>query len=377
MHMLVFPYGNDCEPIIRHAGMLEPSYEIAALVSPGGWGFAGKNIRLGSGRDMLPVHETFEEVTEEFDSLFIPPFETVAERVENRLVDKMLLLIPRLSHVLCAARLTEANRKKIAEACCHASQSCEFLDFCEHKTLESYGLTVPIEKYPSLKLLDVPVVVVAGLWEKIDKFEISLLLRERFMQDGYRVLQIGSRDECEMLGFHSFPQFMYQKDLDGAIKVTCFNRWIEKMVQREQPDVVLLTVPGALQDFNEQFTRGYGLLHQEVFQAVVPDALVMCTFYVSESLQALEDISVSCKYKFDIPVDVFHMSNLYIDVSDSEEFSRIVTNSIYRETVSETVAQKFRDSYIPVFNGLDPDECDRMYGVLIEKLAPKDVRAVF
>ncbi len=377
MRMLVFPYGHDCEPIIRHADMLDGCYKISALVSPCGWGFAGKNIEIGKDGGILTVHETFEEVTEAFDSLFIPPFETVAEAVENRIIEKVIQMIPRLSHVFCVAQLTNANLERLKEGCCHAPNPCDFVDFCEYKRIESYGLKIPSERYPSLQLIDTPVVVVAGMWEKTDKFEVSLSLRERFLRDGYRVSQIGSRNGCEMLGFHSFPGFMLQKDLDGTVKIPCFNLWIQQIVKREQPDVVLITVPGAAQDFNEQFTRGFGLLYYEIFQAVVPDELVMCTFYIHEGEKFLEDISQSCRYKLGVPVDVFHISNLIIDVNESEEHSRIVTNCIYREIVSETVSKGFGDSSIPVVNGLDPEECDRMYEVLLEKFTPKNVQAVF
>lgn len=289
----------------------------------------------------------------------------------------MLLLIPQLSHVLCLAQLTEENRKKLKETCSHFRKDCTFEDFCEYKEVEVDRIGLSTDKYPSLQPLNTPVVVVAGMWEKTDKFEISLSLRERFIKDGYQVSQVGSRVGCELLGFHSFPGFMYQKNMDGIAKIFCFNRWIQQLVQREQPDVVLITIPGALQDLNEQFTRGFGLLHYEIFQAVVPDALVMCTFYMHESSKVLEDISTLCKYKFDTEVDVFHMSNLLIDLNDSQEFKRIVTNSIYRETVSEAIVQKYKNSDIPIFNGLNSEECDRMYEVLIEKLIPKDVQAVF
>lgn len=376
MRILVFPYGYDCEPLIRHADMLDDCYKISALVSPGGWGMAGKDIAVGKDGDIITVRERFEDVTEVFDGLFIPPFEAAAEVVENRIVDKAIQLIPQLSHVLCAARLTDANRKKLKEACRHASQPCDFVDFCEHKELTSYGLEIPAEKYPPLQLLDVPVVVVAGMWEKTDKFEISLSLRERFLRDGYRVSQVGSRDGCEMLGFHSFPRFMLQKDLDGSVKIPCFNRWLRRIVKHERPDLVLITIPGALQDFNERFTRGYGLLHHEVFQAVVPDVFVMCTLYMNTFTTKLEEISMSCRYMFDTPIDVFHMSNLYIDVNVSEEFGRIITNNIYREAVSKAVESEFRESSIPVFNGLDSEECDKMYEVLMEKIMPKDIQAV-
>lgn len=376
MRMLVFPYGQDCEPVIRHADLLEAQYEITALVSPAGWGKAGKEVTVGAGNSVLPVHESFQEVAEEFDSLFIPPFEASVEEVENRLVDKMLLLIPHISHILCTARLTEANREKLKEACRCSSQPCDFLDFCEDKGLEAYGLATPMEKNPALKFVDVPVVIVAGLWEKTDKFEISLSLRERFLRDGYRVSQVGSRDGCEMMGFHSFPRFMLQKDLDGTVKIPCFNQWLHQIIKQEQPDVILITIPGALQDFNERFTRGFGLLPHEVFQAVAPDALVMCNIYMSEEENVLDELSMSCKYKFGAPVDAFHISNLIVDVIRTEEFSRIVTNSIYRETVSKAVARGATNNSIPVFNGLDAMECDKMYETIIEKLTSKGAQIV-
>lgn len=375
MHMLVFPYGYDCEPIVRHASLLEPCYEIVALVSPGGWGMAGKTITVGNNGAVLSVYESLDEVEEEFDSLFIPAFE-VDEAVENRLVQKMIKLIPNVSTVICAACLTSANQKRLKEFCCNSISSCNFMDISVNEKVGECSCMIPVEKYPSVNPLDIPVVVIAGVWEKTDKFEISLALRERLIKDGYKISQIGSRHECEMLGFHSFPGFMFQKDLDGIDKIIYLNRWIRQMVENEQPDLLLVTIPGAMQDFNEKFTRGFGLLHHLVFQAVMPDVILLCTFYLHGFTKALEELSMSCKYRFGAPVDIFHMSNLFVDLQESEERDCIITNSIYREIVSETIAKDFSKNPIPVFNGVDSQECNQMYKTLIEKLIPKDVQAV-
>lgn len=377
MRMLVFPYGHDCEPIIRHADLLKPCYEIAALVSPGGWGLAGKDVRLGNTGTALVVHEFVEEVTEEFDSLFIPTFEVIDEEVEGRLTNEIVKLIPRLSHIICSARLCDVNKSKLKKLCLQTGSSCDFLDLSAQKEEEMCGLSASIEKDPPLKLLDVPVVIVAGWWEKTDKFEISLSLRERFLQEGYCLSQIGSRNGCEMFGFHSFPEFMFRKNIDAVDKIIYFNRWIGQLVREEQPDLVLITIPGAIQNFSEQFTKGFGILHYQVFQAVLPDALVMCTFYMPDAMKALAEMSQSCKYRFDASVDVFHMSNLFVDINGSEESKHIITNSIYREAVDRALAQRYADSPIPIFNSLNEEECNRMFDVLIEKLTPKDTRAVF
>lgn len=375
MRMLVFPYGQDCEPIIRHADLLKSDYEIVALVSPGGWGMAGKNVVLQDSGKILPIQENILEITEKFDSLFIPVFETPDEEVESRLVGEMVNLIPHLSHVVCAASLTDVNRKKLEKACRQAK--CSFQNFTEYKEPELYGLTMPSEQYPILNPLDVPAIVIAGCWEKTDKFEVSLALRKRFVQNGYRILQIGSRNGCEMFGFHSFPDFMFSKHIDAIDKIVLFNHWIHQMVMEEQPDLLLVTIPGAMQNYNEQFTRGFGILHHQVFQAISPDALVICAFYMLDSTEAMENISAFCRYRYGIPVDVFHMSNLFIDANESQELGCIVTNNIYRETVSEAINKWFSDSHIPIFNGLEEVGCDRIFEILIEKLTPQDIQAVF
>jgi len=375
MQMLIYPYGQDCEPIIRHSGLLDSNYKIAALASPGGWGQAGKYVTIRNSGVSLSVHESLKKVTEKFDSLLIPSFKA-EESIENLLVDQIVKLIPRLTHVFCVANLTDANQIKLRNACSQISPSCVFEYYPEYTQPSTYNLKTPAEKYPSISPLDVPIVIVAGLWENTDKFEVSLSLREQLISAGYRVTQIGSRVGCEMLGFHSFPGFMFRKDVDAADKVIYFNRWIIQIAKMEQPDLVLLTIPGAMQDLNEKFTRGFGLLHHQVFKAAVPDVLVMCTFFDYDPSEFLKEISKSCCYRFGAPVDLFHISNLFIDITTSEEFNRVVTNSIYRETVSEMLSKMSETSPIPMFDALDQKDNDRMFDMIINKLTPKDIIAV-
>lgn len=377
MRMIIFPYGHDFEPVIRHAGLLDTRYEIVALVSPGGWGLSGKEIVMRNTGRMLHIYERIQDVTEEYDSLFIPSIETPDEEVENRLVDEMVKMISHLSHIVCAARLTDTNRKKLQNACRLTKSLCDFEDFSEHKEPKAYGLTEAVEQFPSLQTLDIPVVMVAGVWEKTDKFEVSLALREQFLKEGYRLSQVGSRNGCEMLGFHSFPGFMFRKDVDAIDKIIYFNQWIVQIAEKEQPDMMMITIPGAMQNYNEQLTRGFGMLHHQVFQAVTPDILVMCTFYMSVEKDILEELSRLCEYKFGIPVDAFHMSNLFIDRNESEEQRQIVTNSIYRKFVSETIMERCLDCSVPIFNMLETGECERMADMILGKLTPKDVQVIF
>ena len=379
MRILVFPYGYDSEPIVRHIELLEQCYEIVALVSPGGWGMAGKSIVLGKNKMKKNIYETIEEVREAFDSIFIPDFGEIDEEVEKRLINEIVKWIPDLSYIICAARFTVINEEELKEICMQKNQFCDFVNLTGEKPLSAYKLTENHAIHPPIREINVPVVCIVGWWEKTDKFEVSLVLREQFLEAGYHVAQVGSRNISEMFGFHSFPDFMFSKSIDAEDKIIYFNRWLENIIKKEQPDLLLITIPGAMNNFNNEFTRGFGILHHQVFQSVLPDILIMCTSYLSESVQTikkLEDVSMSCKYKYGAVVDAFHMSNLLIDIYDSEERGYVVTSNIYRENVSRTIAEKFRNSSIPIFNVLDQRDCNGIFDVIINKLCSKDSRVI-
>lgn len=375
MRMIVYPFGYDSEPIVRHANLLEPSYEIVALVSPSGWGLAGKNMEIEHDGKVLTIHESFNEVKEKYEGLLIPIFDTI-EVVENRIVDMIINQIPYLSCIYCTTKLTESNQLKIRQACNESGEQCNLINLTEYEEFNDYRTNMVNDKFPTLKPLSVPVVVISGLWEKTDKFELSLSLRERFIDYGYCVSQIASREGCMIFGFHSFPNFMFDKNIDSIDKIVYFNFCIYQIIKDEKPDLVIITIPGAIQNYNDFFTRGFGVLHHLVMQAVVPDVFLMCTFYMREAKKYLKNISDSCKYKYGIPVDAFHMSNLLIDDVESDEQACIVTNSIYREIVSKTITEDLLDNPIPVFNSYDSNECDKLFDLILNILLAKDDQVI-
>ncbi len=72
---------------------------------------------------------------------------------------------------------------------------------------------------------------------------------------------------------------------------------------------------------------------------------------------------------------LFICPTFFVDIIDSQQFNHVITNSIYRETVSDAI-RGLTASSIPVFNMLDSTDCDRMFDNIIEKLSPKDVQFV-
>jgi peptide maturation system protein (TIGR04066 family) len=122
--------------------------------------------------------------------------------------------------------------------------------------------------------IDTPVIFVLGTGERTNKFEIQLALRENMMKMGYKASQVGTREYCELLGFHSFPRFMFGNGISEISKIASFNRFIKSLERDECPDVIIIGVPRGIMPFNNRLPNGYGILAYEVSQAVTPDSTV-------------------------------------------------------------------------------------------------------
>lgn len=60
-----------------------------------------------------------------------------------------------------------------------------------------------------------------------------------------------------MLGFYSFPSFMYDSNISEVNKVLMFNRFVRKIEKVEAPDIIIIGIPGGIMPYNRQFTRAF------------------------------------------------------------------------------------------------------------------------
>jgi len=369
----VYPYSAEFEPFLWHTSLLDKAFQIKALISPLGWGLVGQTFLLEAEEKELTVVSELESVLNDIDTVFIPSFQ-VDERVETLIIKEIVAIVPSVKKIICAAKLSAQNTDNLKNAC--EKVGCIFENLNLLKSPEQYGLVRQIEENPPIESIDAPIVVIAGLWEETDKFEVSLALRKKFCSNDYKVTQIGSRNCCELFGFHSFPGFMLDSCVDAADKIVYFNRWIGHLVRAEKSDIVIVTIPGAIKNLSDKLTKGFGLLPHIVFQAIIADVLIFCTMYDDGSIEFLQEISTMCKYKFDSPVDFYHMSNILFNLSESKTRGRAVINRFDRDEVSHAVEKGFGNSPIPIFNMLEQHSHDELFELVTDKLSGKDFQVI-
>jgi peptide maturation system protein (TIGR04066 family) len=360
--LLIYPYNMEFTPVLRHMGLLT-KYEIVCLVSPNGWGFAGKDAGMADhGPDIgILVSADFEKSLYLCDTVMIVeshlPF-----NFEKNIFNKIKLAVKSKKNIICSLKLDREVIEEISSLC-----NCERVYF---KYFEGIHNVLPegiVIENESIEELNTPVILVLGIAERTNKFEIQLSLREKIYKSGYRISQIGTRPYCELMGFHAFPSFMYGNAVSDVNKVLMFNRFIKKIEKAEEPDIIIIGVPGGIMPFNRNFTNKFGLLAFEISQAVAPDVVIASLLYEDYKPEGFDTYTNSIKYKLGFEVDFFNIANMQFDWMRAYEEHIMSYVSLDYKFIDEK-KMNYISNEIPVFNILNNDDASKIAEQTIKKL---------
>ncbi len=360
--LLIYPYNMQITPVLRHNSLLS-GYDISCLISPNGWGFTGKDAGIAdSGSDIgITVSSDFEKALDLCDTVMIIephlPFS-----FEKNILHKIKLAIKSNKNIICLLQLEKQTVEEIDSLC--NCQGVYFKYFNGAQNILSEDIHFENE---SIEEIDTPIILVTGIAERTNKFEIQLTLREKIQKSGYKISQVGSRSYCEMLGFHSFPSFMFSSGVTEVNKVLMFNRFIKKIEETEEPDIIIIGVPGGIMPFNRTFTNKFGLLAFEISQAILPDVVIASLLYEDYKPEGFDIYANSIKYKLGFDVDFFNVANTQFDWARAYEEKVLSYLSLDYKFIDEKKTN-FTKNEIPVFNILNKDDSDNIVKQTIEKL---------
>lgn len=212
--------------------------------------------------------------------------------------------------------------------------------------------------------INTPIIVIFSDNEDTCKFNTQLILRNQFTSDGYRASIVGSKPYCELLGFHSFPSFMYESNISEVDKILKFNKFIKNIETDEKPDLIIISIPGSFIAFNSEFHRGYGVLHYEVFSAISPDITVMNLLFENYCAEDLYEIEQMVKYRFGVELDFISFSNTRANWSKLLYSSEGEFMKLGKEYINEHI-KRYEGK---VYNCIDNDSQYELYKNIVNKL---------
>lgn len=356
---MIYPFDIEAVPLIRHSNLIQ-NYDIEKIVSPKGWALSGKDASCEDGGQVIgmTVDDDFNKELENCDTVFFNDFNRKMD-FNKFIYPKIIKAAERSKNIICTMNIEDQIRDTVLNIC---KENNKFFKYFTNKcgSVESYEIE-------ELFQINTPVVFVVGMIERTHKFEIQLSLREKLIEMGYKVAQIGTRHYCELMGFHSFPKFMYSKAVTESQKVILFNHYVKSIEIEEEPDIIVIGVPGGTMPFNYKLTNRFGILAYEVSQAITPDAVVLSTLYSEQPLDFFKLLLKSYKYKFGYDIDCFNIANATLSVQNSEMERELQYITMDSDFINEK-KKNYSVLDTPIYNILNREDGNSMIKFLVNKL---------
>jgi peptide maturation system protein (TIGR04066 family) len=370
--VIVYPYSAQFTPILRNKELIE-DYEIAALVSPYGWGLVGRDAAWADGGAPIgiDVSDSFDETLEACDTVLL------AESIYK--LDYFNIIRPNIEkavkagkNIICTIQFEDDMYNDIQKLCKDNNVDIKYFNALKKSSKIAdfrQFIDFPMEKqYYQLYNVETPVIFVAGMGERTNKFDIQLTLRSNLQKLGYKVGQIGSRSYCEILDFHSMPGFMYDSRVSDFHKIVLFNWFVKRIENTENPDVIIIGIPDGIMPLNRTFTGHFGVISYIISQAVPADALVLSTLFGLYKGDYFERMLQPIRYKLGCNITCFNLSNMNFDTVTSSEKSKEFYTTVDYKFVDEKI-KTYTGLSTPVYNVLNADSASDMTNYIVNMLS--------
>lgn len=369
--IMFYPVTQELVALIRN-DLFQMDCKDIIICDNKGSGLGGKDISVIDGKKETGwiITEEFEKSVEESDIVFFTR-EALSED-ESKKMDLKKVYVQNVG-------------KKMIDSFESSMLEEEFLN--ETKTIKveimegvQYELSGK-DYYKAEGLLDieVPIIGVAGLSEKTGKFELQISLVDALEKMGYKVSWLSSNFLSSIVERETFPKFMLEKNMADREQILFFNRYLKYIEKIDNPDIILIGIPGAIMPCTSKITGDFGILAEKVFRAASPDYLVLNTFFEFFSDEYFEEMKNYVKYNFGCSLNAIYVNNRRVDWEDSEISNNKDVTSYVIEKDKVVNAFKFleKNNELVLLDNLEKKDLDLLVNDVIACLGEDDSMIVF
>ena len=189
---------------------------------------------------------------------------------------------------------------------------------------------------PQLKQIDAPIISILSMGEDCGQPQTEFCARKYLLDKGYKVMQVGSQEYSNVIGWINFPDFLFDPQVDEFDKVMAFNRFVYKHYVKENPDIILLGVPNPIMKYNDDILNGLGILPFIVQSAVKSDIGIVNLYFAEYAYEYFELLNNLCTYRFGVSAKYFGVSNTMmskgVDNTATLDFLRLTSDFVKNNT---------------------------------------------
>ena len=101
--------------------------------------------------------------------------------------------------------------------------------------------------------------------------------------------------------------------VDENEKIIAYNNYIKYLSEIDKPDIFVLGVPGGILPITRRQPEHFGIFAFEVFNSVKPDYMIFNLYNADVERKYLSEMKMLMKYRFDVDIDAFYISNYIQD----------------------------------------------------------------
>lgn len=355
----IYPFCAEILPVVKTFEKLQNLFVINCLISPSGFGLSGHDAGYVCNHPNIGIVVTDEFNYDDTEWTTLILFEPIMikEKVDYSygVIAEQAVLHGKHVIFLSSSAKVNDNIKELSDLYFDKIEIREYI-----KSNGNYRKVGQI-----FHDVEVPIVLLGGLLEEADNYEILLKLASKLKLENVNTLVFTKHPIGELLGFHNMDHIWNCSDYSEAQKIKEINHYINSIVEIERPEVILLEAPDAVLRYNDYAVNGFGIRTYMLCQAVTPDRFVCCVPFELASDNFLSVISLGFEKTLGASITSVHASNILIDTQELMQKRDISIVHSDLKFVREQLFKEREHSKIPIYNVV-VDEIDELYNDLFE-----------
>ena len=268
---VVFPYNKETDCLIRYGNLLE--FDIVD--------FFDLSIRGNVGRKLESYSSTYKEKTiknysqldwnSNFETFILGHCKKLSQTIQFDFIKDVLeKCIVYEKSIFCFDSLSDYQEE------CDRLRKIGRQVYFPDIHIES----IPHNCFGKLYCIGKPVLMISGTGSQQGKFSLQLKLRNKFIQGGYKVGQLGTEPSSLLFGIDEvFPSgYGSVVNLSEEEIISRVNSQMHR-IEEKNPDIILVGTQSHILQNNMGNLAFFPLINHAMLLAIDPDAIILCINY--------------------------------------------------------------------------------------------------
>ena len=339
--LLVYPFTPETVPLVRYREMLPAHSEVIPVVEKGATIVEGTDVsHLDGGTSCgITITSCFEEILAFVDDVM---FTGAINSMED------------FRRYFALAK----EKGKNIFFCGNFHKSLN-IDLESYQRLSYSDYNTDVSRDDKMHHIPVPIVLVTGMGQSCNKFDIQLGLRKKLHELEYKVSQVGTKEYSTLFGIHAVPQF---PSIPLWRKVLLYNRYFKDIIDREDSEILVVGIPGGIMPIDDWHNELFGETAIAIAKSLAPDVSILSMYLGKVDNESLNDICNYTKYAMGAQLDYFHLSGTkLIFEHDMRTINYLTTDNTNVFDGQDAIDSRF-------FNVFSGDTSNAVYESVISQL---------